>query len=365
MKLTARGFAAVAAAVGAVLLWAAGCAGPRTPRAVEDAQALERGGEHDAEALAAWSRIADTLCAKAQMKGDPKDDCGLSLIHQAQLLENLGRTAEAAVLWETAADRAGHPVNAARALARASELYAGPLGDPDHAARDAWKCIDHWPGEMPTDVALSVAVRLDRARDPRALLAKLDALAPRIARDDLVDNVRFAAAEIAEHELADPKDAVRRYDALAADYRRSSLRDDALWRAAHLLRDAGDPEGALKRLQLLLATRRRALITGSYNSEWLDDAQLLAGRIYLDDLHDPARAATAFLFLADDFKDSILRDDALLELARARLAAGDHDGACAALDRLITQFPDGNQLRATGEKRAALACPPAKPSAPR
>src|SRR2546429_589135 len=76
--------------------------------------------------------------------------------------------------------------------------------------------------------------------------------------------------------------AVRGGAALAAGYRRSSLRDDALWRAAHLLREHGDAAGALARLRLLLATRRRALITGSYNSEWLDDAQLLVGRIQLD-----------------------------------------------------------------------------------
>src|SRR5205807_392782 len=86
-----------------------------------------------------------------------------------------------------------------------------------------------------------------------------------------------------------------RLDALADRYPRSSLRDDALWRAAHLLREMGRPDDAIERLRRILRTRKDALVTGSYNMLYLDDAQLLLGEIELDDLHDAARAADALL----------------------------------------------------------------------
>ncbi len=81
------------------------------------------------------------------------------------------------------------------------------------------------------------------------------------------------------------------------------------------------------------------------------------GRIYLDDVHDPERASAAFALLADDYPESVLRDDALFELARARLAAHDHDGACRALARLLRQFPDGNMARTARARAQELACP--------
>src|SRR5207248_4427551 len=132
----------------------------------------------------------------------------------------------------------------------------------------------------------------------------------------------------------------------ADSYPHSGLRDDGLWRAAELLRGSGDFDGALRRLRRILASRKDALITGSYNYLQLDDAQLLTGRIYLDDLHDPARAAEAFQLLADDYPESVLRDDALYDLARAKREQHDVPAACRALARLIKQFPDGNRVRA-------------------
>src|SRR5205823_6603144 len=130
-------------------------------------------------------------------RGDPKDDCGLASVREAQLLEKLGREREAAAAWEEAAARAHGERNAARALASAAALWAGPLGEPEHGEADAWRCVERYPAEMPADSCLAVAVRLGRARDPHALVARLDALAARDAQHDLVDNLRFAAADVA------------------------------------------------------------------------------------------------------------------------------------------------------------------------
>jgi TolA-binding protein len=109
-------------------------------------------------------------------------------------------------------------------------------------------------------------------------------------------------------------------------------------------------------LQVILDSRRDALITGSYNSIWLDDAQLLAGQILLDDLHEPARAAEAFRLLADDYPESVLKDDGLYELARAEVARKNTAAACAALARLERTYPDSNRLRQGRALSSELAC---------
>ncbi len=172
---------------------------------------------------------------------------------------------------------------------------------------------------------------------------------------DVGDNLLFERGMLlARHERG--AEAVALFDALADAYPHSSLRDDGLWRAAELLRAGGDFEGALKRLRRILSSRKDALITGSYNYLQLDDAQLLVGRIYLDDLHDPARAAEAFELLADDYPASTLRDDALYDLARAKREMRDLPAACRALARLCKQFPDGNRVRAAHSLQQELGC---------
>lgn len=367
-----------------VMLLGACASGPRLPDDMAAAQRLERGSpsgwQTDEQALIAWRAIAEQRCAErtaegggqtttanqeAKAQGEAralarrKDDCGVAWTRQAELLERLGRPEEALATWEQVAARAGDARHAARGLARAAGL-AAQMGRNEQALALAWRCVDEYPAEVGADDALELALRLEAQRTPgRPLLAlrdRLDALALRDAHLDLGDNLLLAAAGLSA-KLGDLDGAVRRDDALAARYPRSSLRDDALWQAAALLRAAHRPNEALDRLRAILATRRTAWIVGSYNSIYLDDAQLLVGRILLDELHDPRRAGAAFLKLADEYRDSLLRDDALLELARARLAMDDHDGACAALGRLLRQYPDGNQARKATEQAHALGCP--------
>jgi len=52
----------------------------------------------------------------------------------------------------------------------------------------------------------------------------------------------------------------------------------------------------------------------------------------------------------------VLRDDALYDLARARRQQHDDAAACRALTRLVTQFPDGNRVRAARALMQELAC---------
>ncbi|HEY5944161.1 MAG TPA: tetratricopeptide repeat protein, partial [Kofleriaceae bacterium] len=77
---------------------------------------------------------------------------------------------------------------------------------------------------------------------------------------------------------------------------------------------------------------------------WLDDAQLELGKVLRDDLHDLPGAAAAFRKLPKDYPASILKDDALYELAVTLEQAGDHAGACTTLDALARQSPDSKYI---------------------
>lgn len=332
-----------------IVIVAAGCSGAPLPADFSRAQSLESTEPERARAMYA------ALDARCNTQSLAHDDCALAATRLAELAESAERWRDAFDAWLRAAHRTQSPRTAARAVERAAELAANRLAQPAEAEALAWRAVESYPDEIAADDALRVAIRLAEPRDWAALDARLAALYPRLARFDVGDNLLLERGLLlARHDRAPA--AVVVFDQLADAYPHSSLRDDGLWRAAELLRAAGDFDGALRRLRRILATRKDALVTGSYNYLQLDDAQLLVGRIYLDDLHDPARAAEAFELLADDYPSSVLRDDALYELARARVAQHDIAAACRALARLVEKFPDGNRVRAARAMQAELSC---------
>jgi hypothetical protein len=349
------------------LVGAAGCRA--TPLAHELAVGGEAEARHDETgALAAYFLLVEKCAAEPRERRAmaAKDDCGQAATRRALLLEAAGRDAEALEAWLTVTKIATESRAIARALARAAALLAGPgpLHDPARAEELAWRCARERPDDVPAEDALRLAVRLSLARGDRGgLERRLFDLYQAVEEHDLADNVLFAlAGSLAAH---DPVAAVDVYDRLAARDRRSSLRDDALVEAARLLRRLGRPTEAIGRLKALLATRRDALITGSYNSEHLDDAQLLIGEILLDDIGDARAAKEAFRLLADDFKDSRLSDDALVWLARAELRgtpdAAARARACDALWELRLRFPDSNQRRRAEALERETGCPDRRP----
>ncbi len=344
----------------AFILCLAGCSG--APLATEFELAHAREATLDDEGALTLYRLVRTECERPGAKPRPHDDCALAIVREAQLLEKHGRYQEAFDAWMAVPRRASDPRKSARALVRAGEIAADDLHDDERAERIAWRTIEKYPDEVPADDALRLAIRLGKRRDPQQLARRLDALWPQVTKLDLGDNVLFERAELARTTLDDPLGAVRLYDQLSELYPRSGLRDDAIWHAAEILRAQGDPRAALKHVRIILESRRDALITGSYNSVYLDDAQLLAGQLYLDDLHEVDHAIEAFQTLADDFPESILKDDALLELARAYLARhsppseADRRTACDSVSRLLRTYPDSNKTRQARALSSELAC---------
>jgi hypothetical protein len=338
-----------------------GCSG--APLATEFELAHAKEAALDDEGALQLYRLVRTECERPGAKPREHDDCALALVREAQLLERHHRYKEAYATWLEVPKRSKDRRKSARALARAAQLAADELADDAAAERLAWNTVERFPDEVPSDDALALGVRLGKKRDAAALAVRLETLWPNVAQLDIGDNVLYERAELQRTRAENPALAVPMYDQLAQTYPRSGLRDDAIWHAAELLRAAGDPKGALKRLRIILESRRDALITGSYNSLYLDDAQLLFGQILLDDLHEVERAIEAFATLADDYPESVLKDDGLVELARAYLSrhappsAADKRAACDALKRLFAKYPDSNRTRQAQKLSTETACP--------
>ncbi len=328
------------------LLGAAACAATPVAPELERAQLAEN--RHDeASAMALYDSVLQS-CEYGRKSG--RDDCGDAASRKALLLERTDPRA-AYSAWLVAVQRGQSPRTQARALVRAATL-AEELESKQRARELAWQCVESFPDEMPSEDALRIGISLtDRA----ALQQKLAGLADKLARTDLGDDLLFAQLE---QQLGDDgalETAVAIADRLWREHPRSSLRDDGLWRAIQALRAARRPREALQRIQILLDTRRDAYLTGSYNSEFLDDALLEKGRILRDDLQDDAQAIDAFSALASEWPESRLQDDGLLEQART-VGKRDRATACKLLAQIPVRFPDGNQVSAAAREASALGC---------
>jgi tetratricopeptide (TPR) repeat protein len=341
--------------IGAALLCgglaAAACSAPATLSDLKLADQRADAGDVDG-AVTAY-RAAQISCRELRPARRATAACGEALLGEAGVLERAGRTQPAIQTYLAIALRAGADrVTAAMAMYRAGRLLL------DHhqiteAWTTLWRVVTDYPDEPIAGDALRALVTDGRRRDARALAEELGRLLTPLAETDVADNLLWSLADLTEHELGNPPAARALYDRIYTDYPASGMRDDARWHAARISRSLHDPEGAAARLRGLLATREVALGTGSYFSIWLDDAQLELGKILRDDLHDPRGAAAAFRRLPEDYPASVLRDDALYELAITLEQLHDRAGACAALARLAREFADSKYL-ARGRE---LGCP--------
>ncbi|HUH03402.1 MAG TPA: tetratricopeptide repeat protein, partial [Kofleriaceae bacterium] len=221
-----------------------------------------------------------------------------------------------------------------------------------------WRVVTDYPDEAHAADALQELVNDGRHRDAQALADQIGKILTPLAETEVGDNLVWWLADLHEKELKRPDAARALYDRIPADYPDSGLRDDSRWHAARLSKQLGDPEGAVQRLRALLATREVAVGAGSYFSIWLDDAQLELGKVLRDDMRDYPAAVRAFQTLPEHYPTSILRDDALWELAVTWHAAGDRARACATLAGLQRDWPDSRyQLEQAPALRRELACP--------
>jgi len=345
-----RGPARSISALAAALAAAAACSASAPLPELAAAEQRERAGDVDG-ALAAY-RAAQGTCSGLRPARRARAACGDALLGEAALLEHAGRTAPAIQTYLAIPARAGDDrATAATAVYRAGALLlAGHQVTP--AWTQLWRVVTDYPDEPIAGDALRAVVGDGRGRDARALSDQLARVLTPLAETQVADNLLWSLADLAEHELGNPAAARAYYDRIPVDTPGSGMRDDARWHAARISRALGDPAGAATRLRALLATREVALGTGSYFSIWLDDAQLALGVVLRDELYDLPGAAAAFRRLPEDYPASVLRDDALYELAVTLERMADRAGACAALARLARQFADSKYLA----RGAELGC---------
>ncbi|MCS6911842.1 MAG: tetratricopeptide repeat protein [Myxococcales bacterium] len=335
-----------------VALCLVACAGAPLPDDLHRAQRLEA-ERRDEEALAAYA-AARARCSHAGARAH--DDCALAALREAQLLERLGRTREAIEAFVRVRELTLDGRRAARALLRAA-LLRSDLGERDGALALCRLIVRRWPDEVAAEDALRLLVQL--VPDDPNLPAELDQLARELNPHAVSGFALLYRAERAERD-GQLELAVATYDELWRRFPRGPLRDDAAWRAARLLRRMGRPSEAAVRLQRLQDTFVPAMFVGHYNKLLLDDAALLLGEIYLEDLGQPARAIAALEGLLRRQPTSLLADDALLLMARAALRQGGADAyarACAYLRRLRRDYPDGNRVRQAQQEEQRLGCP--------
>ena len=208
-------------------------------------------------------------------------------------------------------------------------------GRPCAAWTALWRVVTDWPDEAPAADALRTLLDDGRGRDPaRARRPARRSCSPRSPRPSVADNLVWSLADLDRARARQPG---RRARALRPDPGRlpgeRPARRRALERARGCRARSAIRTARSTRLRGLLATREVAIGAGSYFSIWLDDAQLELGRVLRDDLHDlRRRGRRRFDRLPQDYPASILRDDALYELARhARAAPAMHAGACGAI----------------------------------
>ena len=341
------------------------CSAPATLRELQVAQTAERNGQHD-QAVAAY-RAAQTTCQQLHPKRRRDIACAQAWLGAAELLDQDGkRDAAIAAYQQILAAPAASNLDAAAEVVQPGEPDAamwaragyrvGALllerGDATAAYDAWWRVITVLPNEPTAGDVVATLVRDARVRSVEQLTTQLTALLTPLAETAVADNLLWALADIAEHEHHDAFLARSYYDQIYLDHPSSGMHDDARWHAERLSRQCNDGAGAAMRLRGLLRTREVAFGTGSYFSVWLDNAQLELGRVLRDDLQQRASAADAFAQVLDDYPASLLRDDALFEVAVTLHNDADRNlrrRGCAAWARLQREFPDSKYLKRATE----------------
>lgn len=201
--------------------------------------------------------------------------------------------------------------------------------------------------------------REEQRAGARGALAWLEQHGPAFRGTELDQEVRYQTG-LALARAGDREGAVRALvlAARAHPYPSGGLTDDALFHAAKLAAELGRPQEAIGYLREMLAAREGA-VTGSYDRQKYDDAQLEIARLYRDALGDRSAARREFRKLYTDHPASILRDDALWAEAKLWREEGRTKEACDVMRLLARELPDSRYAR------CASAICPSLPAAPR
>lgn len=301
----------------------------------------------DDEAARSWHAAAD--------EADRRVDRDEALYREAQTLRRAGRSAEALALFLEIAEREPPSRRTARALFEAARLQ---LDAGEHAlgVESLRAVCTRFPGAGPASRALRLLV-LD-AGPPDAVLALVASFAE-IAEPDFRDDLLTVEAEaLLARGTEGDRDAARRVLEQIVTERRYPLAlrwDDTFMRLADLAEEDGDRVAAIGYLTRMIEPHSEALVPGSYTQPRMPEAALRIGRLYRD-AGDLEAAATAYERVTREFAESLLADDARVELGELRLSQGDTALGCALLREATATTEVGRAARRARE-RIATDCP--------
>jgi len=252
----------------------------------------------------------------------------------ARLYRDAGQTAKALPILERLAADAKAPMRT-RARAGWLILQYTDCRDPERH----WKVLEAYPDTVAAEDALWRYLELSR-EPPQDRIRRLRTLYGKHRTRFVADLVLFEAARLAHRqpELAWRKYAIHLLSFLARRHPDSPRRDEALITAARWSRELGNTKEAVGFLKTLLETRETSLFFGDYNSQFLDDAQLLLGDLHLE-RGEPKSAIQAWTELPRRFPKSRLRDRAYLRLMDTHTTLGRPRQACAAARELVKKTP--------------------------
>jgi tetratricopeptide (TPR) repeat protein len=182
---------------------------------------------------------------------------------------------------------------------------------------------------------------LQQREGTASVLSYLDQTLAQVRSEELTEHLHYAYAG-ALADLGRTRAARDRYLYVAKrfPYPHGALWDDALWHASHLEEKLGRYRAAIRHLKRMLAEREPPSAPGTYQRPRYAESQFRIAVLYRDQLHDLDAAYREFWRVYRDHADSRLRDDALWEAALAARARGKRAHTCAALERLLLDFPD-------------------------
>ncbi|MGM0595583.1 MAG: tetratricopeptide repeat protein [Myxococcota bacterium] len=240
------------------------------------------------------------------------------------------------------------PAEDKRNLARALYLLARIA--PKNKTQKYLKVIKKYPDTVAAIDSLYFLIKQWKSTFTSSeTLDKLRRLQKSNGINNLADNIAFAIAKFSEQLFYKTKNhkylniSIKNYKKIWFDFKKSPLRDDALYNHALFLIKLKKLKKALIVLDVLLDTKEKSWIFGNYNSEFLDNALFKKGQIFLK-LKKYKSAIKIFSSFSDRFKTSRLNDDAAFELIKLYALTNQPELKCKYSKRFLNNHKNSRYL---------------------